>query len=83
MSQEENVEEIIDTLTRLQEDSTIPKNLKLKIQNIMSTLKGKDIDISIKINKALHELDEMGDDANLQPYVRTQLLNIVSMLERI
>lgn len=83
MPQEENIKEIIETLAGLQEDTTIPKNVNLKIKNIINTLKEKNTDTSIKINKALHELEEMEDDANLQPYVRTQLLNIASMLEKI
>ena len=83
MPQEENIKEILETLSGLQEDTTIPKNIKAKIQNIINTIKEKNTDVSIKINKALHELDEVGDDANMQPYVRIQLLNIVSLLEKI
>jgi len=37
----------------------------------------------IRINKALHELEEIADDINLQPFTRTQLWNIVSILEKI
>lgn len=83
MPEEPKIKEVIESLTTLQEDTTLPKNVKLKIQNIINTFKEKNTDVSIKVNKALHELDEMGDDANMQPYTRTQLLNIVSMLEKI
>ncbi|MBU0461926.1 MAG: UPF0147 family protein, partial [Nanoarchaeota archaeon] len=38
-------------------------------------------ELSIRINKALSELDEISDDTNLQAYTRTQIWNIASMLE--
>ena len=60
----------------------IPKNIKIKIKSIINILKG-DIELSIKINKALNELDEISNDANLEPYTRTQIWNIVSILEKI
>ena len=34
-----------------------------------------------KINKALHELEEVAEDTNMQPYTRTQIWNVVSLLE--
>ncbi len=83
MSEELKVEEIIETLARLQEDTTIPKNVKIKIQGMINILEERNTELSIKINKVLHELDDIGYDANMQPYVRMQLLNVVSMLEKI
>lgn len=76
----EQVQEIINSLTTLMEDPVVPKNIKLKIETIIAILK-EDQELSIKVNKALHELDEIADDANMQPFTRTQLWNVVSMLE--
>lgn len=80
--QDTQVKEVIDTLKELNEDSSIPKNVKLKIGGTIKILE-QDLDPSIKVNKALHFLDEVSDDSNLQPYTRTQIWNIVSMLEKI
>jgi uncharacterized protein (UPF0147 family) len=82
MSTEKQVEDIIKALDDLSEDTAIPKNIKLKIQNITNTLKEK-TDVSIKVSKALGELDEIADDANMEPYIRTQIWSIVSHLEKI
>ncbi len=76
------LQEVIETLTELSEDSTIPRNVKAKFAEISFALKDKK-EISIKVNKALSDLDEIGDDVNLQPYTRTQIWNIVSMLEKV
>lgn len=79
---EEEINQIIEALEELEKDMTIPRNVKLKIQKTIQILK-EGSEISIKVNKALNELDEMADDANMQPYTRTQLWNIVSMLETV
>ena len=76
------VEEIVEVLTELKEDNTVPKNVKEKIKIVMGVLSG-DGDLKLKVNKILHELDDIADDPNLQPYTRTQIWNVVSMLERV
>lgn len=76
------IKEVLEAIQELQEDATIPKNIKTKLEEISEMLKS-DEDISIRINKALHELDEISDDTNIQPYARTQIWNIASMLESI
>jgi uncharacterized protein (UPF0147 family) len=73
---------IIGLLEELKADISVPRNVKEKIESTISALKGKN-EIKLRINKALHELDEVADDANLQPYTRTQIWNIVSLLEKL
>ncbi len=73
---------VTDYLQELMEDNTIPKNVKTKISNVIK-LFGEDGDENIKINKALDEFDEIATDNNIQPYTRTQIWNVVSMLENI
>ncbi len=79
----EEMTQIIEAISELQNDNTVPKNIKTKLQGVTIILQGKDEEISIKVNKALDELEELSDDANIQSYTRTQLWNIVSLLESI
>ncbi|MBW2996361.1 UPF0147 family protein [Candidatus Woesearchaeota archaeon] len=81
MDAKEQIESVIDVLGELQEDS-VPRNVKEKIESTIEALK-EDSEISIKVHKALHELEEIADDPNLQPYTRTQIWNVVSVLEKI
>ena len=74
--------EIIECIEELYEEGSVPKNIKIKLQEIIDSFKGQG-EASIKVNKALSDLDEIADDTNLQPFVRTQIWNIVSMLERL
>jgi uncharacterized protein len=78
---ETEVKEIIETLNELCEDNTVPRNIKAKIQSIIASLNDSE-HRSIKVNKALHELDEINADINLPSYVRTQIWNVVSLLEK-
>jgi len=80
-NQAKKVEEIISALTELLEDTTVPKNIKTRVENAINAL--KEDDVSIGVDKALQELDEAADDVNIQPYTRTQIWGIVSMLEKI
>jgi len=79
---EKELNKIIATLDELKEDITIPKNVKIKVQNIIKTLE-ENSELSIKANKALNELDEIANDTNVESYTRTQIWNIVSLLEKI
>ena len=76
------INSVRETLTELEEDITFPRNVRLKIQEIMKNLK-ENTEIPIKVSKALNDSDEIGDDVNLQPYTRRQIWNVVRILEKI
>ena len=82
MVDEEHLKDIIDVLTELKKDAAVPRNVKERMNSTIEILKTEN-ELSIKVNKALHELEEVADDVNLQPFTRTQLWNVVSMLEKI
>lgn len=76
------VEEVISMLTELCDDQTVPKNIKdtfTRTKGILSS----DEETSIKVNKALHDLEGIADDVNIQPYTRTQIWSLISQLEKI
>lgn len=72
---------IISVLDELKNDQTVPKNVKIKLTFIIETLSNSSEDFLMRKDKALSELDEIGDDTNIQVYTRTQVWNIVSALE--
>ncbi len=76
------VETIIVAISELQDDTTVPKNVKEKVQQVIETLKNEKAEVSMRVDKALQILDDVSEDSNLQSYTRTQLWNIVSMLEK-
>lgn len=80
MGQRNELQGVIDALEELKDDSTVQKNIKTRISDIIEAL-NKEEETSIKINKVLEELDEISNDNNLHSYTRTQIWNIASMLE--
>ena len=75
------VEDAVSLLNELKDDTSVPKNIKFKIECVINALQ-EECEVSIKINKAMNELEDVADDANLQSYSRTQVWNIVSLLEK-
>jgi uncharacterized protein (UPF0147 family) len=75
-------DEIIHALNSLKDDDGVPKNVKIKIEIIISDLK-EDTDVSTKVSKSLHNLDEVSEDLNLPSFIRTQIYTISSMLEKL
>lgn len=80
---DERVEEIVSLLKDLQEDNTVPRNVKLKLQEMQRELESDDGDLSLKINKILSEVEEISNDINLPMFIRTQIWNLTSMLESV
>ena len=74
------IDEAVGEMEDLLEDESIPKNIKVKISEVIAGLRSSD-DISILINRAVHDFEEISEDANLQPYVRTKIWAVVSVLE--
>ncbi len=72
------IKEVIFTLNELKADSTVNKNIKGKIEKIIAFLEQ---DVSLGIDKALLEIEEMMENNNLPSYTRTQIWNVVSLLE--
>lgn len=79
----EELKNLIDYLHELEEDNTVPKNIRTKITSVIEILKNPEEETSIKVNKALDEFEEISNDTNIQSYTRTQMWNVVSILESI
>lgn len=69
-------------LAEINEDNSVPRNVRTQIQGILETLKDE-VELPIKVNKALNILSELSNDVNLQGYTRTQIWNIMSILEKL
>lgn len=77
-----NINDINNSLIDLREDNSLPRNIKEKIEEIITIL-NTSTDSSIKVNKALDILEDVADDTNIEPYTRTQVWNVASLLEKL
>jgi uncharacterized protein (UPF0147 family) len=76
------IETLKPILNELMTDATVPKNVKVKVEKVRRILK-EDSELSIRASKALNELEDIAEDANLEPYTRTQVWNVISTLEKV
>ncbi len=80
MKVQNDFRDILEILSEINSDETIPKNTRTKIQTTICVLQNcKNVEITI--DKTIQELDNLVEDPNLPIYVKTQLWNIVSILE--
>ena len=76
------VQRVLFALEELQEDEFVPKNVRSRISQTIQVL-SQDGEVSIRVSKALSELESLSDDSNVEPHTRSQLFNIVSLLEAV
>ncbi|MBU0898725.1 MAG: UPF0147 family protein [Nanoarchaeota archaeon] len=74
--------EVIILLKEITDDKGVPRNIKEMIGESISKL-GCDKSDNEKVSCAVSILDEASSDPNVSMYTRTQIWNIVSILESI
>jgi len=70
----------IAAIRELEQDNQTPKNVKAKLVSTIQVLE-KEGENNLKASRALQALELLTEDNNMQSYTRTQLFNIVSILE--
>jgi hypothetical protein len=72
---------IVEMLDRIISDRTIPRNIRRAAEQSKEALNGSE-EPDLRISTAIHYLDEIINDPNMPIYARTQIWNIVTMLEQ-
>lgn len=80
---EHDLGSVIKAINNLLTDKLIPKSVVIKLDNISKILSNKEEDIPLKINKAQDILNEITEDSNLPSFVKTQIWNLASLLEKV
>lgn len=74
-------EDIIPLIEQIANDRTVPRNIREKCEESINVLRNEDEPVEIRVNTVISYLDEMSNDPNIPMYTRTQIWNIVSILE--
>lgn len=77
------LEQIMESLDQIQQDNSIPKNVRVKLKCACDALKLNEKDLFIRIDQTLQEMDELSENPNVPVYAKTQIWSIVSLLEEI
>jgi uncharacterized protein (UPF0147 family) len=79
-----NLEPIVKLLTEIIEDRTVPRNIRAAAEEAKKELTEKSENSwDIRLSSAISVLDEIINDPNMPMYTRTQIWNVVSMLEAV
>lgn len=79
---EVDVNPIVELLEQIANDRTVPKNIRAAVEESRTALTGEGDDVKVKISTAIGYLDDIINDPNMPMYTRTQIWNVVSMLEQ-
>lgn len=78
-----NIGQVVTILDMIVTDRTVPKNIRKAAEDSKSALVSAEKSSELKISTAIHLLDEITNDPNMPLYTRTQIWNVVSMLEQL
>lgn len=72
-----SLNDIIELIEELKEEGGFPKNVRETLNNVQGLLGQNPPDV----HKALQELEDVVDSADLKSFIRTQLWDLMSALE--
>ena len=75
------IEDINKLLDEINSDRSVPRNIRASIDEAKKNLNNEKSEMDVRINSAISILEEISSDPNIPIYTRTQIWNIVSMLE--
>ncbi len=78
---EEKIKQAIALLDEIIEDKSVPKNIREAARKSKESLEDNDAEIGVRVDRVIQYLDEVSDDPNMPVYTRTQIWNIISILE--
>lgn len=73
--------EIIDALNMIEQDNSVPKNIRFKVKTAIDSLQKNGKNKELIVNEIIQRLDELSNDPNLPSYTREQIWNVVCCLE--
>lgn len=71
---------VSEMLEQIVNDRTVPKNIRAAAEEAKNVIDGTAA-VELKISTAISTLDDIINDPNMPMYTRTQIWNIVSVLE--
>lgn len=80
---EERIDEAMNILGMVSEDTTTPRNIRRAAKQSIVALQISENTPAVRAANAISILDEILQDPNMPPYTRVKLWNVMSLLEAI
>lgn len=79
----ESLDSVKEMLGELKRDNSIPRNIRSKIEDVLTEISKDDCKFDIKVSRLLNNLEDISDDPNLPSYIRTEILTTIGILSEI
>ncbi|MCJ2520749.1 MAG: UPF0147 family protein [Candidatus Thermoplasmatota archaeon] len=83
METEGRLHQVLDVLSQLAEDTSVPRNIRRGALNAKELLLKKEDALDVRAASAIFILDDLANDPNIPLHGRTLIWNIISQLETI
>lgn len=83
MSNKEELKQISEILDQINEDTSIPRNIRRGANECKELLLESKDEIDVRIASSIFKLESLADDPNIPLHGRTLIWNIISRLESI
>ena len=80
---EGKIQQAMQVLSEVSEDSTTPRNIRRSAKDAMNALQSSEYTPAVRASNAVSMLDEILQDPNMPPYTRVKLWNVMSFIEAI
>ena len=80
---EDKIKQICDGLDMLNEDTSIPRNIRRGAEEVKTLLLKESDPMDVRVATATSRLDELANDPNIPLHGRTLIWNIMSRLEEL
>jgi len=77
----DQMEDVLGMIKELAEDRRVPRNIRALIQQALDSLNDPKEPKAVKLSTAISLLDEATNDPNIPSHTRTQIWNLVGVLE--
>ncbi len=78
-----NIEELAEMIKELSEDRKIPKNVRKMIADAYDAVMDEGQTEKTRLSTAISLLDEASSDQNIPSFMRTEIWNLVTLLESV
>lgn len=83
MADDERLQQVLEVLGQLAEDTSVPRNIRRGALNAKDLLVKAEEALDVRAASAIFILDELANDPNIPLHGRTLIWNIISQLETI
>jgi hypothetical protein len=83
MEHEQKIKQVLEIVSRISEDTTVPRNIRRKALEAKNYLLDEKTEPAVRAASARMALEEVSEDPNMPVHARTQLWGALSILETI